>query len=148
MKSAPAITLDLVPSRRLAAAAFAIAVLAIAALLLSGLPLAAGSAAGMAVSIAAWVSLRRFLAPRWVRLARDPGGWQLVDRHHQAAAAQLRHHVRFGPLVALAFAVPGHADFRCIVDRAAVDADGWRQLVLALAREPRAGRDPDRARSL
>lgn len=136
MKSAPAIALDLVPSRRLALGALIIVVLALVAIAASGLPTWLGIVLAIGLAIHAVVTLRRFLAPRWSRLARDSTGWQVADREHDTAVAELRHHARFGPLVALAFDVQGHRAFRFVVDRAAVDADEWRRLVLVLAREP------------
>ncbi|HNR92926.1 MAG TPA: hypothetical protein PKO41_10955 [Dokdonella sp.] len=136
MKSAPAIALDLVPSRRLALGAVVVVVLALLAIAASALPVWLGLVLAIGLVIHAIVTLRRFLSPRWSRLARDSGGWQLADREHETAVAELRHHARLGPLVVLAFDVPGHRAFRFVVDRVAVNADDWRRLVLTLAREP------------
>ncbi len=134
MTSAPAITLDLAPSRRLALGAVAIAVLALVAIAASGMPPVIKLVSMLvAVSIAA-VSIRRHLRPGWTRMTCDRAGWQLVDAASGVVPVTLRGHARLGPLVSLDFAVPDRPCFRFVVDRAAVDAEAWRRLVLALAR--------------
>ena len=147
MKSAPALTFDLVPSRRIALAATLVVVLAFVALATSGLPTPLKILLAAVVDVHAMVSLRRFLAPRWVRMARDATGWQLADRQRDAVVVELRRHSRRGPIIALEFKLPGGQRFRGIIDRVAVDADAWRRLVLVLAREPRAEHGSTPARS-
>ncbi len=142
MKSAPAIAFDYRPSRRVAAAAATIAVLAIVAILASGIGTPARLVLIVAVSAHAAWSLRRFLATPFVRVTRDAGGWQLVTREDERLAASLRGHVRLGPLLVLEFAVPGRRPFRCVLAGDVIDTELRRRLLLVLAREPRGAAVP------
>ncbi len=134
MRSAPAIAFDYRPSRRLAAAAGLLAGLAVVAVAASGLPAGLRIALGVAVLLYAGLALRRFLAPPWLRIARDASGWRLVDRAGEAVATTLAGHVQRGPLLVLAFITPGWPRFHCVLSRDGIDADTWRRLLLVLAR--------------
>ncbi|WP_440221586.1 hypothetical protein ACQQ2N_10770 [Dokdonella sp. MW10] len=136
MTSAPAIALELAPSRRLALGAGAVAVLAVVAIAASGMPPVIQLVSMLVATSIAVVSIRRQLRPGWTRVTFDRSGWQLVDVASDVVPVTLRGHARLGPLVSLDFAVPERPRFRFVVDRAAVDADAWRRLVLVLARSP------------
>ncbi|MBN8480830.1 MAG: hypothetical protein J0L88_04475 [Xanthomonadales bacterium] len=134
MRSAPAIAFDYRPSRRLAVAAGLLAALAVLCVLLSGLPIGLRALLVVAVPLHALVTLRRFLAPPWVRIAHDAGGWRLVDRAGEAMATTLAGHVRLGPLLVLDFATPERPRFHCVLTPDVSDADTRRRLHLVLAR--------------
>lgn len=137
MRSAPAIAFDYRPSRRLAVAAGLVAALAVASVLLSGLPIGLRASLAVAVPLYAGYKLRRFLAPPWVRIAHDAGGWRLIDRGGEGVASTLAGHVRRGPLLVLDFVTPERPRFTCVLSPDVIDADTRRRLLLVLAR-----RDP------
>lgn len=136
MKSAPAIAFDVVPSRRVAAVAAAVALLAVVAVMLCGLPLSLRLLLAVLVVVLAVRGLRQFLAPPWTRAVRDPSGWRLVGRDGHAVAATLAGHVRRGPLLVLDFRVPDQSRFHCVLTPDVIDADLFRRLWLVLARGP------------
>lgn len=138
MKSAPAIAFDYAPSRRLAAIAALVAVLAVVGVLTSGLAPSLQAILIVFAPIYAVVGLRRFLMPPFVRIARDASGWQLVGRAGDGVAATLRRHVRLGPLLVLEFARAPRQRFLCVLTPDAVDAELRRRLLLVLATEPQA----------
>jgi toxin CptA len=136
MKSAPAIAFDVVPSRRVAAAAAAVALLALVAVVICGLPAWLRVVLAALVIVYAARGLRRFLMPPWTRVVRDASGWRLVDRDGSAVAATLAGHVRRGRLLVLDFRVHGQRRFHCVVTPDVIDADVFRRLWLVLARGP------------
>lgn len=136
MKSAPGIAFDYRPSRLLAALAAAVSVLAVCAILASGLELPAKAILVVVVPLLALVTLRRFLATPFVRIARDATGWQLVTRQGDCVAATLRTHVHLGPLLVLDFDPAPRRRFRCVLVGDVVDAGLRRRLLLVLASEP------------
>ena len=134
MRSAPAIAFEYRPSRRLAALAGAVALLAVIAVAASGLPEWLKVALIVAVPIHAGWALRRFLAPPWVRVAHDATGWRLVDRTNEAVTTVLVGHVERGPLLVLEFRTPDRPRFHCVLTPDVLDADTRRRLCLVLAR--------------
>ena len=136
MKSAPGIAFDYRPSRVLAALAAAIAVLAVCAILASGLGTLPKAILVVVIPLLAAYSLRQFLIPPFVRIARDAGGWQLVTRDGERVTTTLLRHVRLGPLLVLEFDQPPRRRFRCVLAGDVVDAGLRRRLLLVLASEP------------
>ena len=134
MKSAPAITFDYRPSRRLAIAATGVAALALVAVAMSGLPLVLRVVLAVVVVTCACIELRRFLQPPYVRIARDATGWRLVEPGGEVFAATLAGHVRRGPLLVLDFRVIGRRRFHGVLTPDVLDADVLRRLLLILAR--------------
>lgn len=138
MKSAPAIAFDYAPSRRLAAVAALMAMLAVVGVLKSGLAPSPQVILAVLVPIYAVIGLRRFLVPPFVRVARDASGWQLVGRAGDGVAATLRTHRRLGPLLVLEFELATRQRFRFVLTADVIDAELRRRLLLVLATEPHA----------
>ena len=136
MKSAPGIAFDYRPSRRIAAIAGVIALLALFAVLKSGLDLSITVFLVVVVPVYAMFALHRFLEPPFVRVARDATGWQLYSRDGDSIAATLRGHVRLGALLVLDFSLPGRRRFHCVLASDAIDDELRRRLLLVLASEP------------
>ena len=134
MKSAPSIAFDYTPSRIVTASVVAIAALATVAPFLTEIPLAAALAASTVPTPLAIAAVRRFLRPRFRRIARDATGWKLVDADGNAHACDLVADIRFAHLVALDFRIDGGGRFRAIVGPDNLDRDTLRRLVLRLAR--------------
>jgi toxin CptA len=102
MKSAPAIAFDYRPSRWLLAAMVAIALLALAAVALSGLN--AWLKLGLAVCVVAYavLTLRGFLQPRFTHVTwHSAGHWRLRDAADREQIAELQHTVVLGILIVL-----------------------------------------------
>lgn len=99
MKSAIAIAFELRPSRRLIAAATAVAMFALAALWLSGLRemVSIAAVASLVVVMAAIRALRPLYAPRWQRACWNAdGAWILSDATQTSTSAQLLGWSAFG----------------------------------------------------
>lgn len=134
MKSAPAIAFDVQPSRRIGAAAAAIALLATAAPWLTGFPLWGRALCSLAAFAFAALALRGFLRPRFRRVAWRESGWTLVDRDGAEHVAALESHAHLGALLALGFRLGPRRRFRLVLAPDNLDADSRRRLVLLLAR--------------
>ncbi|MBN8727379.1 MAG: hypothetical protein J0H15_06700 [Xanthomonadales bacterium] len=134
MKSAPPIAFDYRPSRRIAAAALALAALALACATLNDLPAGLRLLLVPALLAAVAVGLWRFLHPPFRRVAWGGSGWLLIDRQGDAHAATLVGQRRLGNLLALDFRCPTRAPFRPLLASDNLDADTRRRLVLTLAR--------------
>jgi hypothetical protein len=146
-RSAPALAIDLRPSRRIAALAVLGTALAVAAPWASGMPLPARLALDLAVAACGGFAIRRFLAPAFTRLAFRESGWTLVDREGGEVPAVLRGHARLGPCIALDFVCDRRRRFRAVFAPDNLDADARRRLILVLARAaaadgPAATREP------
>jgi hypothetical protein len=96
MKSAATIAFDYRPSRWVAIAAIAIVVAAFVAPWLANLPLLVQAGASLAIAAYGAVSLRRFLAAPFGRIACRASGWTLVDAMQVEHAATLATHVAVG----------------------------------------------------
>ncbi|MEO8010655.1 MAG: hypothetical protein ABI650_03315 [Dokdonella sp.] len=140
MKSAPTIAFDIAPSRRLAALALVIVLLAVIAVVLSGFAFAVRLAVAMAVVAAGAHALKRFLEPGYRRVARDSSGWQLVSDGGDALPATLVGYSRLGPFLVLEFLLGPDRRYRCVLTPDVIDADVRRRLLLILATEPHAAR--------
>ena len=101
MQSAPAIAFDYRPSRWLLAAGLVVAALALAALVLSGVPSVVKMALGIFVCSQVGVMIGRYLRPAVRRAAWQTGGqWRLADADGREHVAELlRSVVRGGWIV-------------------------------------------------
>jgi toxin CptA len=133
MKSAPTIAFDYRPSRVVAGAATAVVVLALAAPLLSGLPLALRVLLAALALLAGGASIARFLHPRLRRITHGATGWQLVgdaDVHE----ATLLSHARIGAFIALSWSLAGGGRRHAVLAPDNIDADTRRRVALLLMR--------------
>ncbi|HSE11758.1 MAG TPA: protein YgfX, partial [Rudaea sp.] len=102
MKSAPAITFDYRPSRRLAAGIAAIALVSLVAVASSGIAGWLRVVAAFAACAYAALALRRFLASPVRRVAwHTAGHWRLLDAAGEEHAVELRHAVVRGAWIVL-----------------------------------------------
>lgn len=140
MKSVPTIAFDYRPSRIVAAAACAVALLALAAPLLSGVAPALRLGLALLALAAGVVALARFLRPRLRRISHGAAGWQLVD-DAVAHEATLVSHARLGAFIALSWRIPGGGRRHAVLAPDNVDAQTWRRIALLLARADAAAGD-------
>jgi len=134
MKSAPPIAFDYRPSRRVAAVALVLVVIALSCAFANDLPIAPRIGLALAVlAVAAW-GLVRFLRPPFARVAWGASGWSLTDRYGRVHAADLIGQRRLGGLVALDFRCAGQRSFSPLLAGDNLDSDTRRRLVLTLAR--------------
>jgi toxin CptA len=133
MKSAPTIAFDYRPSRIVAIAAATVAALALAAPLLSGLPLVLRAALALLALLAGLASIRRFLRPRLRRVAHGATGWQLVDGD-EAREATLLSHARIGAFIALSWRLADGERRHAVLAPDNIDADTRRRVALLLLR--------------
>ena len=134
MKSAPTIAFDYRPSRWVAIAATAIIIAAFIALWLANLPLIVQAGASLAIAANGVVSLRRFLAGPFCRIACRASGWTLVDGMQVEHAATLASHVTVGAWIVLTFRLDRRRRFRAVIGPDNLDADTRRRLTLLLSR--------------
>lgn len=140
MKSAPEIAFDYRPSRLIAGALVLVAVLAIVAILASGLQAWVRAVLVAVAACFAAVSLWRFVHTRIARIAHGAGGWRLSDRHDGDIPVELHARARLGRLLVLDFTGAGRW-FRCVIAPDVVDRDTWRRLLLVLAASGKARSD-------
>lgn len=133
MKSAPTIAFDYRPSRIVAIVAVAIVLLALAASLLSGLPVALRMVLATLALLAGAASIARFLHPRLRRVTHGATGWQLVD-DDAAQEAMLVSHARIGSWLALSWRIAGGARRHAVLAPDNIDADTRRRVALLLLR--------------
>jgi toxin CptA len=135
MKSAPAITFDYVPSRWLALAIVAIALLALVAVASAGIATRVKLALGFAVVGYSVYSLRRHLGASTRRVAwHEAGHWRIAPADGDERTAELRHAVvRAGWLVLTLRAGNGER-VALILGPDNSDADVRRRLRVRLAR--------------
>jgi len=134
MKSAPTIAFDYRPSRWIAAAAGAVCIAATAAPWLAGVPVGWRIAASVSILVAGCVSVRRFLAIPFRRIACRASGWTLVDRGDADRAAILASHVHLGSWLVLDFKLDRGGRFRAVLGPDNLDAETRRRLILLLSR--------------
>jgi hypothetical protein len=134
MRSAPSIAFDYRPSRRIAAGATAIVVLALVAPWLAALPRVVQVALSLATAALGVVALRRFHAAPFGRIAHRASGWALVDRSGVECPAELVAQRRFGTWISLDFSAADRGRFRALLDADNTDAQTRRRLILLLAR--------------
>lgn len=133
MKSAPTIAFDYRPSRVVAIAAAAVVVLALAAPLLSGLPVASRVVPAMLALLAGSASITRFLRPHLHRVTHGATGWQLVgdDAVHEAT---LVSHARLGAFITLSWRIASGGRRHAVLAPDNIDADTRRRVALLLMR--------------
>ena len=137
MKSAPAITLDCRPSGRLQAALVAVALLAAAAVLVSGIVPGLKAAAVVAIAAYAGWSLRRLRACRIERCAWHASGyWRVRDRQGEEHPATLLHAAVRGPLIVLVLLAGPLRRVTLVLLPDNCDADTRRRLRVRLAAAP------------
>lgn len=141
MKSAPTIAFEFRPSRIVAAVTVAIAIVAVIAPWLSGLPWYARALVSIAVLAVAAFALRRHLAPPFGRIAFGADGWRLIDHAGVESMATRTTHVALGPLLSLSF-VTGSRRWTALIAPDNLDRETARRLRALLARpQPRPSRD-------
>jgi toxin CptA len=135
MKSAPAIAFDYVPSRWLAAATAAIALLALAAVAFAGVATWVKLALGCAVIGYAAHSLRRHFEASTRRVAwHEAGHWRIALADGEGRAVELRHAVARGGWLVLTFRTGDGERVALILGPDNSDADVRRRLRVRLAR--------------
>ncbi|HEX6832011.1 MAG TPA: hypothetical protein VF132_00645, partial [Rudaea sp.] len=122
------------PSRRLAVAISLVVLLALTAVLLSGLDVRVKAALSAIATVYGGDALRHFLRTRWRRCAWHPAGhWRLYDAHGVEAVAQLQRGFVRGNWIVLNLIVRGKPlGFVLAPDN--TDADVLRRLRIRLAR--------------
>ena len=134
MKSAPTIAFDFQPCRGIALAVGIMTVLAVCAVLLSGLDTAAKVLLAFTALSVGMLGLRRHLNPGIVRIARGAGGWLLVDRQGNDLPVALIAHAQRGFLLVLDFHDDGAGQRRrFVLTPDNIDAELRRRLTLVLA---------------
>ena len=134
MRSVPDIAFDYRPSRALAGAAIAVALLAVLAASVNALPALARIAIAAVAIVWGLVSLGRFLDPPFRRIAWRSSGWSGVDRAGEERTLALVSHARIGPWLALDFGAPGERRFRAVLGPGNLDAQTRRRLAVLLTR--------------
>lgn len=132
MRSAPAISFELRPSRSLIAASWAMLLLACVAIVSSAASFALQVLMIAVMAVGALPALRRQQRPRYVAISHDQGGWQLRRHDGEPIVARLREHGQLGPCLTLDFSID-RARWRCLLMPDMVDADTRRRLILLLA---------------
>ncbi|HET9034487.1 MAG TPA: hypothetical protein VFN25_16490 [Dokdonella sp.] len=133
MKSAPSIAFDYRPSRGLAIAMFVVALAAIVAILLSGLPGTVRLLIAPALAALGALALYRHLKSDVVRVARGEGGWLLVDLEGSERPVRLIDHVHRGFLLVLSFQPEAGRVRRLVLTPDNADGELRRRLLLTLA---------------
>ena len=135
MKSAPAIAFDYVPSRWLAAAIVAAALLALVSVVLTGVSTWLKLAIGCAVVGYAAHSLRRHLGASIRRVAwHEAGHWKIAHADGQERVAELQHAVARGGWLVLTLRTGNGDRVPLILGPDNSDADVRRRLRVRLAR--------------
>ena len=135
MKSAPAIAFDYVPSRWLAAAIVAAALLALVSVVLTGVSAWLKLATGSAVVGYAAHSLRRHLGASIRRVAwHEAGHWKIAHADGQERVAELQHAVARGGWLVLTLRAGNGDRVPLILGPDNSDADVRRRLRVRLAR--------------
>ena len=135
MKSAPAIAFDYVPSRWLAAAIVAAALLALVSVVLTGVSTWLKLATGCAVVAYAAHSLRRHLGASIRRVAwHEAGHWKIAHADGQERVAELQHAVARGGWLVLTLRAGNGDRVPLILGSDNSDADVRRRLRVRLAR--------------
>ncbi|MEO8460333.1 MAG: hypothetical protein ABI451_07380 [Dokdonella sp.] len=117
----------------IAIAACVMSALAVIAVLASGLAWLLKLVVISATIAIASISLRRYLRPRYTRIAHGESGWRLLDARDEEFPATLCRHGRIGAFVILDFALD-RSSYRCVLAPDVVDPETRRRLSLALAR--------------
>ena len=138
MKSAPAIAFDYRPCRGIAIAISVVTLLAMIAILASGLAAALKLSGAMAVLGYGIWAFKRHWWPVTARIARGEGGWLLVDREGVQSPVALVEHVQRGFLFVLGFRRFSGAVQRFVLTPDNCDMDLRRRLLLVVA----ASKDP------
>lgn len=134
MRSAPPIAFDARPSRALAAVSALGVVLAVIAPWQSALPTSARLGASLAALAIGIVGIRRFVRPRFERVACGALGWTLAAANSEPVSAELVAHRRLGVWLALDFRASDRRRFRVVLGPDNSNADTRRRLALMLAR--------------
>jgi toxin CptA len=135
MKSAPAITFEYAPSRWLAAAIVAIALLALTAVAFAGLGAWMKLALGCAVVAYAARALQRHLGASTLRVAwQEAGHWRIAPADGEERVAELRHAVIRGAWLVLTLRAGNGERVALILGPDNSDADVRRRLRVRLAR--------------
>jgi len=135
MKSAPAIAFDYVPSRWLAAAIVAAALLALVSVVLTGVSTWLKLAIGCAVVGYTAHSLRRHLGASIRRVAwHEAGHWKIAHGDGQERVAELQHAVARGGWLVLTLRTGNGDRVPLILGPDNCDADVRRRLRVRLAR--------------
>jgi toxin CptA len=135
MKSATAIAFDYRPSRWLVAAVILMAVLAFAAIALSGIASWAGIFAVIFAAACAGFALGRHLRPLVRRAAWQQGGhWRVVDADGREFTAELIHGVARGAWIVLNLRRSDGRHLALILGPDNCGADTRRQLRVRLGR--------------
>ncbi len=138
MKSASTIAFDYRPCRGVAIGIAGMTVLAMVAILASGLSVALKLLLAMAVLGYGILALQRQWRSATVRIARGAAGWRLVDTQGVESPVTLVDHVHRGVLLVLGFRKDGGPLQRFVLSPDNCDADLRRRLLLILA----ASKDP------
>lgn len=139
MKSAPTINLDYVPSRQVAAATGAVAILALIAVAMCALPWWLRLLIGMVVAGIAAIGIRRQMRPAWRHIAYGASGWRLLGNDGAEYPAQLHHHAILGKVLTLDFRLDAGdraagTRFRPLFAGDNIDAETRRRLLLLIGR--------------
>jgi hypothetical protein len=135
MKSVPAITLDVRPSRWLLAAVVAVLLLTLAGIALCGLN--GWLKAGLAIGAVAYTisALKVFLHPPFVQVTwHSAGYWRLRDAADQQHVAQLQRAVVLGALIVLVLRIAPQRSIALTLLPDNCDAETQRRLRVRLAR--------------
>lgn len=133
MKSVPAIAFDFRPCRGIALAIAGITVLAVIAVVASGLALALKLPIAMAALIYGVLALKRHWRPKTARIARGEAGWLLVDGGGTESPVALVDHAQRGFLLMLGFRKDDGPILRFMLTPDNCDADLRRRLLLTVA---------------
>lgn len=137
MKSAPAIAFDYKPSRWLAAALIAAALLAVVAVAMCGLGLWLKLPLIIAACVYAAWSLRDFLRPPFDRITWHAAGhWRVRDRAGDERAGEFVHATVRGRLIVLILRVGSTQRIALPLFSDNCDAETHRQLRIRLAALP------------
>jgi toxin CptA len=135
MKSAPAIAFDYRPSRWLVLAVGAVALLALAAVALSGLDLWMKLVLGVVAGVYSIHAVWRFLrAPARHVGWHEAGHWRISDAHDVEHVAELQHAVVRGGWIVLSLRRSDGERVRLVLAPDNCDADIRRRLRVRLAR--------------
>ncbi len=135
MKSAPAIAFDYAPSRWLAAAIVAVALLALAAVAFANVVTWAKLALACAVVVYAAHALQRHVSASTRRVAWHAAGhWRIALADGQERVAELQHAVVRGPWLVLTLRAGNGERVALMLGPDNSDADVRRRLRVRLAR--------------